>query len=96
VHFSKHQVISKPMPSKQPLPTSPNFKAKYTNNSSSSTGTFRDHSSGEMEVEMEREKERNTEGSKSSKELTELFKAAILKNNLRQSCRKTSVSARGI
>ena len=85
VHFSKHQVISKPMPSKQPLPTSPNFKAKYTNNSRSNTGTIREHSGGEMEVEMEREQELekggNIEGSKSSKELTELFKTLILINN---------------
>jgi hypothetical protein len=86
VHFSNHQVINKPMPSKQPLPTSPNFKARYTNNSSSNTGTFQEHSSGEMERERELELERNKEGtessfSKSSKELTELFKALILKNN---------------
>jgi hypothetical protein len=79
VHFSKHQVINKPMPSKQPLPTSPNFKAKYTNNSRSNTGTIQEHSG--VEVEMEMEKERNTQGSKSSKELTELFRALILENN---------------
>jgi len=90
-HFSRHQVISKPMSSNKPLPTSPNFKAKYTKNSSSNTGTLQEHSNGELEGNKELELEGNKElegGNKgsmeksdNSKKFAELLKSLILKNN---------------
>jgi hypothetical protein len=91
VHFLKHQVISKPMPSKQPLPTSPNFKAKFTKDSSTNPGTLQEHSrvelEGNKELELEGNKEleegnkESIEKSDNSKKFAELLKTLILKNN---------------
>jgi len=84
-HFSKHQAISKPLPSNKPLPTSANFKAKFTENSGNNTGTVQEHSSTEGNTELEGNIEGNNKSemelSETSKKLAALFKSLILGNN---------------
>jgi DnaD/phage-associated family protein len=47
--FAKHQTINRGQPSDKPLPTSPKFKAKFTENSLNSHGTITDDSVTEKE-----------------------------------------------
>jgi DnaD/phage-associated family protein len=68
--FHKHQVISKGQPSTKPLPTSPDFKAKFTDNSSNVPVSFPDHSEWEGKgIRKGREGNKEVEGKGNGKGL---------------------------